>query len=102
VSVIDRRRTTSTNSSILSVKACTLRPAASNIGRVRSIESDSMQTLSMNGNDELNSECWFEPICGLTNIVCFVKYDDRILTNLFGDLFSYFRVEEIMERVNND
>lgn len=38
----------------------------------------------------------------LTYVVCFVEYYDRVFGHLLGDLLSYFRVQKVVEGVDDD
>jgi hypothetical protein len=38
----------------------------------------------------------------LTNVVRLVKDDDRVFAHVLRDLFGDFRVEEVVERVDDD
>ena len=58
-----------------------------------------MQTLSVKAGCQRrlpNTECQ------LTDVVSLVKYDDRVLAHLFRHLLSDFRVQEVVERVDDD
>ena len=91
----DARRT---HSSILSPSRITLRAAESSIGRVRSMLSDSMQTLSV-VRVSMPRRC----ILTLrTDVVRFVKDDNSILGQFFGDLLCDLGVQEIVERIDDD
>jgi hypothetical protein len=41
-------------------------------------------------------------VATLTDVMGFVKYNDRILRDIFRNLFRHFRVEEVMERIDHN
>lgn len=100
VSVEETLTRIETDSTILSERAWTLLLAESSIGRVRSIDSDSMHTLS--AQHRISSDLRRIKQRRRTDIVSLVKDNDRVLAHLLGDLFGNFRIEQIMERVDDD
>ena len=87
-----------TYSSILSANLATLLEAESNIGLVRSMLRDSMQTLSV----KVNTKCLEPKLATRTYVVSFVEYHDSVFRHFFGDLLCNFGVQKIMERVDDN
>lgn len=87
-----------TYSSISWLSFCTLLEAESSIGRVKSMLSDSIHTLS----NILKSLCLPTSKARLTYVMCFVEHYNSILWEFFRHLIRNFWVQEVMERVDND
>lgn len=76
----------------------TLRAAESSIGLVKSIDSDSKQTLS----SRVVSLWLVRKAKGRTDVVCLVKDDDAFRAHFFGYLVCDLGIEEVVEGVDDD